>query len=232
MDIVVKFSSIFLLFTLLAWNSTAQVTVGIQGGGNLSTMDFANNVEYKYIEVKYTKGFIGGIVLQFISEKHTGIQAEFNFSQRGWVEMDTTSGNNLKYKNKMNYVEFPILTHVNIGGGKFRGLFNLGPYIGYALNRSYTETDVNTGSTTSFDYTFDKDLDNRIDFGLLVGFGFEYRSSFGKFATEARYSIGLGDIDKDKANQSEVSQYRILGVLVRYSIPLNGKSTKSKTDQQ
>ena len=80
------------------------------------------------------------------------------------------------------------------------------------------------------EYTFDKDLDNRIDFGLLVGFGFEYRMSFGKLAVEARYSIGLGDIDKDKDSQSEVSQFRVLGIMARYSIPLNGKSATPKTD--
>ena len=208
------------------------MTLGVQGGSNFSTMSFTNNPAYKYTEVNYVQGFIGGLVVQFIPNEHTGIQAEFNYSQKGWVEMDTTSGNNVKYQSKMDYLEFPILTHVNIGSGNFRGLFNLGPYIGYGLNRENTTSDLNAGTSVTEEYTFDKDLDNRIDFGLLVGFGFEYRMSFGKLAVEARYSIGLGDIDKDKDSQSEVSQFRVLGIMARYSIPLNGKSATPKKDQQ
>ena len=120
----------------------------------------------------------------------------------------------------MDYLELPILTHINIGGGNFRGLFNLGPYLAYALNRKTTVTDENTGSTETINYTFNKDVDNRIDFGLLVGGGFEYRLKRSKISAEARYTIGLGNIDKEKTVQSELSQFRILAVLVRYTIPL------------
>ena len=227
---VIKNLSLVFLFAILALEGNAQMTIGLQGGGNLSTMDFTNNPDYKYTEVNYTKGFIGGLVIQFITEKHTGIQMELNYAQKGWVEIDTTFGKNLKNTNQMDYLELPILTHINMGAGNFRGLLNLGPYIGYALNRSYTITDEITGSSESHEYTFNKDLDNRIDFGLLVGFGFEYRFAFGKLATEARYAIGLGDVDKNKGSQAEVSQFRVIGVLLRYSIPLNRKSMESKTD--
>jgi len=218
-----KFISIFFIVTISSIHAFGQFSIGLQGGANLSKMDFTNNPEYRFTEINFSQGFIGGIVLQFLGDKHAGVQFEFNFSQRGWVENDTTGTNNLKYKNHMQYLELPILTHVNIGGGKFRGLLNLGPYIGYALNRTITITDVNTGTDESVDYTFDNEVDNQLDFGLLVGGGFEYRSSFGKFAAEARYTVGLGDIDKDKNVQSEVSQFRIIAILVRYTIPLGKK---------
>lgn len=216
----------------MALNSIAQVTIGIQAGGNFSRMDFTNNPAYKYTEINAQTGLVGGLVLQFIPEKHAGLQAEFNYSQKGWIEMDTTMGKNLQYKNKMDYVELPILTHINIGAGNFRGLLNLGPYLGYGLNSSTTLTDLQTGTSTTTDHEFDIDKDNRIDFGLLVGFGFEYRFPLGKLSTEARYSIGLGDIDKEKGSQSEVSQFRVLGVLLRYSIPLGAKAKEAKIDQQ
>ena len=79
------------------------------------------------------------------------------------------------------------------------------------------------GISETTTYTFDKDLDNRLDFGLLVGGGFEYRFNFGKISAEARYTIGLGDIDKEKGIQSEVSQFRIIAVLVRYTISFGKK---------
>jgi len=231
-ETVLKNLSFLFYLSLFSFTSVAQVNLGIQAGGNLSTMDFTYNDEYKNVEVNYTSGFIGGIVAQFISRPHAGIQAELNFSQKGWIQKDTTMGNNIKYDNKLDYIELPILSHINIGSGDFRGLFNIGPYIGYALNRKGTVTDLNTGESETYDYTFDTDLDNRIDFGLLVGLGVEYRFSFGKVAAETRYSFGFSDLDKRKIRQSEVSQFRVLGVLLRYTVPLNAKASKAKTDPQ
>jgi hypothetical protein len=141
-------------------------------------------------------------------------------------------GNNLKYDNKLDYIELPLLTHINIGSGSLRGLFNIGPYLGYALNRKETTTDLNSGESETYTYTFDSDLDNRFDFGLLVGLGLEYRLSFGKFAAEARYSWSFSDLDKNKIRQSEVSQFRVLGVLMRFTVPINAKKATAKTDPQ
>ncbi|NJN27940.1 MAG: PorT family protein [Cyclobacteriaceae bacterium] len=225
-----RYLIICLFIALFAVDGVAQVTVGLHGGANFSRMDFTNNPEYKFTEIKAQSGFLGGVVVQFIPEKHAGLQAEFNYSQKGWIEMDTTMGKELQYKNKLDYVELPILTHINIGAGNFRGLLNLGPYLGYALNSSTKLTNLQTGTSQTTKHDFDNDKDNRIDFGLLLGFGFEYRLALGKLAIEARYSIGLGDLNKDKASQSEVSQFRVLGVLLRYSIPLQAR--ESKTDQQ
>jgi hypothetical protein len=124
---------VLLIFSLIYCTSyfvQAQFSIGLQGGSNLSKMDFTNNQEYRYTEIDNHQGFIGGIVLQFLGEKHAGVQAEFNYSQRGWVENDTTGIEYLKHKNKMDYLEMPIISHINIGGGKLRGVFNIGPLSG------------------------------------------------------------------------------------------------------
>lgn len=212
---------IFLLFLFILDKVNAQFHIGIQGGSNLSTMDFTNNLEYKFTEVNYTQGFVGGLVVQFINEKHTGVQAEINYSQKGWSENDTIGSNNLKYINKVSYIEMPIMTHINMGGGNFRGLFNIGPYIAYAISAKKSVKDLNTGSEESIHYPFNSDTDNRLDYGLMAGGGLEYRFPFGKLAAEARYTIGLGNINKVKARESEVSQFRVISVLVRYTVPLN-----------
>jgi hypothetical protein len=206
-----------------------QISVGFQGGNNLSEMDFTNNQDYRFTEIDYKQGFIGGFVVQFLGEKHAGVQAEINYSQRGWIENDTTGVEYFRYKNKMDYIEMPVLTHVNIGGGKLRGLFNIGPYIGYALNRKITTQNVDTGVEETVDYTFNSEKDNRFDFGLMVGGGMEYRFGFGKLSAEARYTVGLGDVNKEKFYQSEVSQFRIISVLLRYTIPLSRQQANPET---
>ncbi len=219
---------LFLLSLFFAVEANAQFLIGIQGGSNFAKMDFTNNQEYKFTKVNYNQGFIGGVVIQYLNEKHAGIQGELNFTQRGWSENDTIGDNNLKYNNSFNYLELPMLTHVNIGGGKLRGLFNLGPYIAYAISAKKSVKDLNTGIESSTDYTFDSNTDNRLDYGLAIGAGMEYRFSFGKFAAEARYTFGLGDFNKVKIQQSELSQSRVIAVLVRFTVPL----VKPETDQK
>ena len=206
--------------------SHAQVSIGVQGGVNLSKMDFTNNLDYRFLKIEYNQGFIGGLALQLMGgDKHAGIMIEFNYTQRGWIVRDTLGTNDTKETNKMSYVEMPVLTHVNIGGGKFRGLFNIGPYIAYALDRSWSFQDFNSGEDISEDYTFDKEKDNRLDFGLIVGGGVEYRLGFGKLQAEVRYTVGLGDVDKMKKQQAEVSQFRVLAMLVRLVVPVSKPKT-------
>jgi len=218
----------FFLSLFCVVKANAQFLIGVQGGSNFAKMDFTNNEDYIFTEVNYNQGLIGGIVVQYLNEKHAGIQAEFNLTQRGWSENDTIGANNLKINNSRSYIELPILTHINIGGGNLRGLFNLGPYFGYAISAKKTVKDLNTGSEESTDYVFDKDIDNRLDFGLAVGAGMEYRFNFGKLSAEARYTFGLGDFNKDKSQESELSQSRVIAVLIRFSIPL----TKPEKDQK
>jgi hypothetical protein len=220
------------LLNIVSGMLMAQFSVGLQGGANLSRMDFTNNQDYRFTEIDYQQGFTAGLVLQFLGEKHTGVQAEFNYSRRGWVENDTTGAEYFRYRNTMDYLEMPILSHINIGGGRFRGIFNIGPYLGYALNRKITTENVDRGTEQTEDYAFESKRDNQFDFGLLVGGGIEYRFSFGKISAEARYTIGLGDINKQKVFQSELSQFRIISVLVRYTIPLSKRAvTPEKTVQ-
>lgn len=201
----------------------AQFSIGIQGGGNLSKMDFTNNQSYRLIDIGYEQGFIGGVVVQFLGEKHAGIQAEINYSQRGWIETDTTGVEHLKTSNRMDYFEMPILSYITIGGGKLHGLFNIGPYIGYGLNRKITTENLSSGAINEEDYVFNDEKDNQLDFGLMAGAGIEYQMKVGKFSAEARYTVGFGDIDKEKFYQSEVSQFRIITVLLRYTVPLGRK---------
>lgn len=215
------FSLVITLLFAVVMPISAQLSVGIQGGANLSKMDFTNNQAYRFTKIDYQPGFIGGLVVQFLGDKHAGIQAEINFSQRGWVENDTTGVQALKIRNRMDYVEIPVLTHINIGGGKLRGVFNIGPYLGFGLNRTITTENLTTGASETTEYEFDSSKDNLFDYGLMVGGGMEYRFGFGKITTEVRYTVGLGDINKEKFFQSEVSQFRILALLVRYTIPFS-----------
>ena len=195
-------------------------------------MDFTNNLDYRYTPIGTVQGFTGGFVFQFLGDKHAGVQIETNFSERGWIVNDTTAGNDIDTVNAMNYFEMPMLSHINIGSGKLRGLFNLGPYLGYALSRQVTVKNGDTGAEDSWKYEFDNDKDGRVDFGLAIGAGIEYHFSFGKFSAEARYLFGFGDVDKQKVSQSEVSQFRVANVLFRLTVPLKKEKPDPPSNPQ
>ncbi len=230
---------ILLVLILLPALSQAQLSLGFKGGANLSTLEFVQNADFRFKEPQYKNGFQGGLMIQYISGPHVGIQAEINYSQRGWSEAprpkeDPANVVDLKYEDRrINYVEMPVLTHAYFGNGKFRFMINLGPYAAYALNANYTISDYDGNKLESGAYQFNKDRDNRFDFGLLAGGGFEYELPVGIFYAEARYVYGFGNIYKTVADAAEASQNRVIDISVgfNYHIGKKARESKPKTDQ-
>ena len=88
-------------------------SVGINGGVNLSKVSFTPNIKQGY-----QIGPSVGVTARYISEKYfkmiCGIQAELNYSQRGWNEIiEDESGDT--YHRTMNYIELPLLAHLAFG---------------------------------------------------------------------------------------------------------------------
>lgn len=131
-------------------------------------------------------GYFGGIAANYVSEKNFGLQAELNYSQRGWKEQDETTG--IIFQRRLNYIEMPVLTHFYLGN-KFRWMLNLGPKIGYLLSESSTNA---VTSSSHEEYTMP--IANKFDYGICVGTGFELVSGSTSYTLEARYSFSLSDI--------------------------------------
>jgi len=128
----------------------------------------------------YLMGYNGGIVFRYIAEKNVGIQAELNFSQRGWQE---SSG---IYSRQLNYVELPFMTHIYVGR-KNRFFFNIGPKISYLiseksiLNAAVSTTEVQQITTVQHPF----------DYGLCTGIGllFNINGKIIQLDTRANYSL-------------------------------------------
>lgn len=224
--------SAFACWCLLAGDAEAQWAVGARLGINASTMDFSNNPDYRLEGPGYTQGLVGGLTVQYISQPHVGVQFELNYMQKGWSETEDTL-TNTRYRRHINYVELPFLAHANIGKGKFRMIFDFGPYAAYALSSREIITDISTGTDMIDQYTFEEDRDNRLDYGLIVGSGFEYKLGRIALQVAARYTFGLGNISKIKTTESEVSQNRTISLSAGflYMFGQEKKPTRNK-DQQ
>lgn len=142
----------------------------------------------------FLMGYNGGLVFRYVGNKYVGLQAELNYSQRGWTE---SSG---LYTNQLNYIELPFLTHIYLGK-KTRVFLNLGPKISYLISE---KTLKNTTSDTEVQHT--TNIQNPFDYGLCAGFGFLFSIQQNVFQLDTRANFGLSDIySNDKRDYFDTS---------------------------
>jgi len=189
---------ISILFVFFSLSAVAQVgemrnnfAIGFSGGINL------NSVSFEPVSIKQDNlmGFTGGITARYISEKYfamiCGIQLEINYSQHGWKEKledlpDT-------YSRTMNYIEMPLLAHLAFGRERgIRFFLNLGPQIGFLLSEKEKKSAIWDDSGRE-NTQYGKWADNKFDYGITGGGGFELRTKAGNFLIEGRYYLALSD---------------------------------------
>jgi len=163
--------------------------VGVNGGVAMNKVSFTPAIKQK----SYNTPTLG-LTVRYISEKYfsmiCGTQLELNFTQRGWQEDDTERA--YSYSRKMNYLEIPFLFHAAFGKEKRGAQFfiNAGPEINLLLS----EKEVQKGDWTDVSgEQYGKLVDNRFDYGIIAGAGFEIKTGVGNFLLEGRYYYGLSD---------------------------------------
>ncbi|MFA5045536.1 MAG: porin family protein [Paludibacter sp.] len=166
-------------FSLMAQPRLAQseMYVGLNLGVTESMVGFNPSVKQGFL-----MGYNGGFVYRYVGNKYVGVQAELNFSQRGWTEKSGL------YTRQLNYVELPFLTHFYVGN-KNRVFLNIGPKISYLLSEKVLK-DGTTGTDTQH-VTL---IQNPFDYGLCGGLGFLFNIKGNIFQLDSRVNFGLSDI--------------------------------------
>lgn len=154
-----------------------EMYVGAQAGMTGSTIHFSPSVD---TEPFMAFGIMGGAKWRYIAEKHFGLQIELNYSQRGWKEANS-------YIRQTDYIELPMMTHLYIGN-KVRGYLNIGPQISYLI----AERSLHLPADIS-GHQYEK-LQNRFDYGLCGGLGFQVRTPAGSYELDARFNYSLSNI--------------------------------------
>ena len=171
--------------------------VGVNMGMNMTKVDFSPRIKQKS-----HNGMAFGLTARYMCEKYfnmiCGIQAEINYTQRGWKE-DIEDGTEDTYSRTMNYVEIPLLAHLAFGkdaldkGVKF--FVNMGPQVAFFLNEKekMSENWNPSGRPNGVIQQYGKMVENKFDYGLLGGLGLELSTKAGHFLLEGRYYYGLAD---------------------------------------
>lgn len=207
-------------------NQRKNLAIGFNGGLNLSSVDFQPTIKQTDLN-----GMTLGVTARYMSEKYfkmmCGIQTEINYSQRGWEEkIEDGSGNT--FSKRMNYLEVLLLAHLAFGkdaldkGSQF--FINIGPSIAFLISEKEQKgggiwNDEKRANGTNEQY--DKDTENKFDYGLLGGMGVELNTKAGHFLLEGRYYFGLGDFYKNsKKDFFSRSAHQYIGARVTYLFDL------------
>lgn len=89
------------------------VWVGGHAGMTMSEMSFSPSVRQSMVQ-----GMTAGLSFRYAEERHVGLIAELNISQRGWKE--DFEGAPFSYSRHLTYMEIPVLTHIFFGSPKFK----------------------------------------------------------------------------------------------------------------
>lgn len=201
----------YYLFSALAFlistASFAQVSIGLKGGANFSGITYKDEDVPGVTDNKdvLKPGFNAGLVFRFGGE-HFAVQPEIFFSQKGNKRTYKDNGVDAHDIVSLNYLEVPVLFKALFGDETIRFYLAAGPYVGYLVGGQYKSKDA-TGETSgkinlekqagiNADGTTYEWRINRLDFGGTGGIGLEVTAGPGTFFFDARYGLGLSDINK------------------------------------
>ena len=192
--------SLYIILLFLSTPLIAQWNVGIKGGVNISWINYVPGYNQRVVEQDFNLGYMGGLTIQYFSQPNIGIQMDMIYIQKGFkTKLDTIT--QIQYERTIDYFSFPVLMHAYLGKGRFNVSFLLGPYISYALASNETFTENNVSNTE--EYIFDRDRDNRFEFGLQGGIGFRNTFKFGILELEGIFNFSFTSIYKWGASNED-----------------------------
>lgn len=193
--------------------------VGFNGGLNMSSVNFDPKIKQNK-----QNGMSAGATLRYITEKYfsmiCGVQVEVNYSQRGWNEkIEDESG--MTYSRSMNYIEIPFMAHLAFGkddpkkGMQF--FINAGPQFSFFLSDKEKMSENFDTSKRVVNEQYGKAVDNKFEYGIVGGAGFDLNTKLGHFILEGRYFYGLADFfSNDRKDYFGRSAHSYIGVRAAY----------------
>ncbi len=167
--------SVFIAAVVLTGTANAQhANIGIKGGLNVTNIHNSNGVEYDNLV-----GFNVGLLAHIHFNKQFALQPELVYSTAG------ASNKNGPFETKYNmgYINVPVLFQYMFDNG-FR--LQAGPQVGFLVSAK--------SKTGDFKEDFKEDL-NKVDFSLAAGMSYLVPKT--GFGFDARYNLGLSDINKE-----------------------------------
>jgi hypothetical protein len=207
-----------------------ELYIGAKGGMALSQVRFYPNVQTSYME-----GKTGGLIFRMISEPHIGFQVEVNYIQKGWKEKPFTGQfASTTYFHQLNYVDIPVMTHVNLGKKAIRFIIDLGPQISFLTSENQGFDPSNDGITPDvegYKVYYGQKIDTPMDISFTGGIGMEYHLKGGSaISLESRVFYSLPNIFDSNKYTYKASQNNGVQATLAYLFQLKKHISKTKNN--
>jgi hypothetical protein len=177
-----RFFTVLLATVLSAGYAQAQFHPGVRVGLNGAAMSGdAVPVFWDDAKTSGRVGFIGGFVGELELGKNFAVQPSVLFAQQGYTVLLENGDTKREADYLLNYIQVPLnaLAKLNIGQ-RSNIFFQIGPYVGYALNGKLKLAAYEDGKKTdeekhsvAFGTGKNEDTMKRLDYGLGFGLGFQ-----------------------------------------------------------
>jgi hypothetical protein len=175
-------------------NAQGKIALGLKAGINLANVSLDPAPD---ATKSARMGFLFGGIFEYTLNNMIALQAQPAYCQRGGVLEGTVFGESVKSTTKLDYLEIPLLVKLTFGSAEMKPYVFAGPNIAILLS---AKTKAEVGANTQ-EEDIDKANLNSTDMGLDIGAGIGYwlKADMGIFL-DARYSLGLTDIDKQSSD--------------------------------
>jgi hypothetical protein len=193
------------LTLLLPVQASAQtLTAGVKGGINIASMDFTD-VSGITITPSRLVGATGGAFIGADFNHKGGLLVEVLYSRRGATEDFSESGFTYSNKITIDYIDVPVVGRVSLKGSEAVTVhLFVGPLFAFKLSDSQKAT-LN-GQAVPIEPFVAKSYDVGLTFGMTV--------DIKRILVDARYSLGLIDINKNVEPGDPTVKNRTLSLMV------------------
>lgn len=181
---------------------TAQTSVGARGGMSLSRVNFTPAVPQAFVS-----GYEAGLLFRHLNTKHLGIQAELNISRQGWHMFPADSQ---AYEKELQYIQLPLLSHVQLGGGRFTFVAQAGGFVSYTFSQKDLSLPAENAEPG---IAYEQQALLPWQYGVLAAAGPSFRFNFGTLQLEARFAQHLSDlleVNLNRPDDFDASQQQII----------------------
>lgn len=173
----ISFIVLLTVFVFQASPASAQWRIGVSGGADYNWYSIKTNYQTDY-RYDGAWGWNAAIFTQYDFLPWVGLRAEVEASEINYRFYRTGYFTSTNYITHNTYLKLPVMTQFRFGGEKVHGFLNAGVYAGCWLagRQKGTITDPRNGRVITINepYVFNKEKDQRADFGLAGGVGIEY----------------------------------------------------------
>jgi len=210
-----------LTFLIFLTTQLFSQTIRVKGGLNLSKMHMVADGDIVSDDYDFLTGYNVGVTSEFPISKIFSLETGLILNSKGFSNNESYEGFEYKEKIDLLYLDIPVTAKasINVGDAKIYGTF--GPYLGIALKGKMTAEASYEGETesSSQDISFgdgeEDDQIKRLDFGLTIGAGLEYKA----ISLGLSYGLGLANLSYDSDDDYDVmANNRVFAVTLGYKL--------------